>query len=158
MKKLLGIFLLLAMLTSLVAGCGNGGSGGNAGNAGNAAATSDRPEVDVDLTVLSSTMAQAEFFNILSNAADYMGKTIRVSGPYYSMYWAETGRVYHFVMVVEGDECCRMGMEFVRSGDYVYPDDYPSQYTMVEIVGVLGTYEEQGQSWVYLQVDEIIIL
>ena len=47
-------------------------------------------EVDVDLASMSTTMAQAEFNNIISNSADYMGKTIRVRGPYYSMYWDQT--------------------------------------------------------------------
>jgi len=114
--------------------------------------------VDVDLTALSSTMAQAEFINILTNPSDYLGKTIRVRGPYFNINFQEFGEVFHFVMVIEGDECCRMGFEFILSGDYAYPDDFPSQYARIEITGVLSVIEHGEQNFLYLATDEITLL
>lgn len=111
--------------------------------------------VDVDLSVLSSTMAQAEFFNILSNSSNYFGKTIRAKGVYYNECLNADGPFYHYVTIVYGDACCRMGFEFKLTDDYVFPKDYPAQNSMVDVVGVFDKYEESGHWYSYLAVDKI---
>ena len=118
----------------------------------------DARDIDIDLSELSRIMVQAEFQNILTNSADNIGKTIRVNGLYYSLFWEQADRHLHYVMIVDGDECCRMGFEFMLVGDSVFPDDYPAQYTLIEVTGIFSRYNELGATYLYLAVDEIVIL
>jgi len=132
-------------------------TGSSSGNSSNANAGA-RADVDVDLTALSSTIAQAEYNNISRKPTDYIGKTIRVSGAYFSLYLAETDQRYHIVTIVYGDECCRQGFEFRLSDEYTYPDDYPAENEVIEVVGVLDLYESNGLRYLYLAVGEITVL
>ena len=114
--------------------------------------------VDVDLTVLSSTMIYAEVYNIMTNPNNYVGKTIKMSGPYYASYYDETGLYYHYVVVEDAAACCMQGFEFIWSGDRAYPDDYPKDKAMIEVIGVFGSYEELSSTYYYLAVDDIAVL
>lgn len=178
MKKTLILLMILIVVGIFASGCAGDSVAADAiadvdtNNAGtaNADAPASIPDsiddtdtigdvsVDVDLSALSSTMAQAKFINIMQNSDDYLGRTIRVQGPYFSMPFPQTDEHLHFVMVIEGDECCRMGFEFMVSGDTVYPYDYPAQYAMIEIVGIISMLEEFGQYFLYIATDEIVLL
>jgi len=147
MKKHLSLLLLLSTLLMVAIGCGNKDT--SAVEAGN---------VDVDLTALSSTMVYAEVFNIMTTPDDYMGKRIKMSGPYYTAYYDETGSYYHYVIIEDATACCAQGLEFIWSGDHAYPDDYPEDRTIIEVVGVFGSYEESGNSYYYLAVDNLSVL
>ncbi|MCL2200375.1 MAG: hypothetical protein FWB75_00285 [Oscillospiraceae bacterium] len=130
-------------------------AGENPGNAGSE--TTSAANVDIDLTELSTTMMQARFHHILSNAEDYLGQTIRVRGQYHNMPFGD--EYLHFVMIIPGDECCRMGFEFMRAGDYVYPDDFPAQYGALEIKGVLTRgFDGTFGNFLYLAVDDVFII
>ena len=144
MKNFLLLFLIVLLTGLSAAGCSAG--------------TEPDADVDVDLTALSTTMAQAEFQNILSNQGDYLGKTIKVRGQYYSLIIDRTGNHHHYVIVVPGDECCMMGFEFKLSGDYTYPDDYPEQKVMIEVTGTLERYEELGNSYLHLAAADMNVL
>ena len=142
MKKFLLLLLIVLFACLSAAGC-----------------TTDKDsDVDVDLTALSTTVAQAEFQNILSNVEDYLGKTVKVSGQYYSLFVERTGNYYHYVITVPGDECCMMGFEYKLSGDFTYPDDYPAQDTMIEVTGTFERYEESGSSYLHIAADDMKVL
>ena len=112
----------------------------------------------MDLTGLSQTLVEAQYEHILANSADFLGKTIRVIGTYFPLYMAQYDTTYHYVIIVFGDECCQLGFEFKRDGDYVVPDDYPAMNTLIEVTGVLDRYEERGISYLYIAVTELILL
>ncbi len=117
------------------------------------------PNVDVDLTVLSANMVYAEVYNMMMYPDDYLGKTIKVSGPYYPLFYDGTGNYYHYVMIEDALACCQNGMEFIwDEGEHVYPDEYPKQDDIIEIVGELKSYKEEQYIYYYLDVDEIVIL
>lgn len=109
----------------------------------------------IDLTVLSSTMVYAEVYNITAEPDDYLGKTIKVSGLYYNSYYEETDTLYHFVFISDAAACCAQGLEFKWHGDHVYPDDYPAHQSLVEVTGVFDKYDELGETYYYLNVDNI---
>ena len=144
MKRNLIIFFVLLLLVVSTAGCSNG--------------TESASAVDVDLTGMSQTMVEAQFEHIMANSEDFLGKTIRVIGTYFPMYVAELNAMYHYVIIVYGDECCQLGFEFKRDGDYVVPDDYPAMTELIEVIGVLNRYEEWGVSYLYIAVEELIML
>lgn len=111
----------------------------------------------VDLTALSSTMVYAEVYNITTCPTDYMGKTIKMSGPYYAFYYDETDSYYYYVMINDAAACCQQGIEFIWNGEHTYPDDYPADKTNIETTGIFSSYEEQGETYYYLAVDDILI-
>jgi len=110
----------------------------------------DSAGVDVDLSKLSVTMAQAEYENIVTGSGKYIGKTIRATGAYYAMVNENTGDLYHYVIIVQGDECCQLGFEFKRDGEYTVPDDYPERNEAIEVTGILSRGEDRGFPYLYL--------
>lgn len=103
--------------------------------------------VDLDLTVLSSTMVYAEVFNMMSNPNDYIGKTVRVKGLFSIYQEPETQKVYCGVIVQDATACCAQGFDVVMPDDSRYPDDYPPAQSEVTVVGTIEadrTLEEYG--------------
>ena len=159
MKNYLAVILLLGA-AFILAGCQSVGASQpeNGDAAGFASETWEAEAVDVDLTRLSSTIAYAEAYSILTGPDAYMGKTIKVSGRYFPSYFSETGLNYHFVLIDDATSCCQQGFEFIWNGDRAVPDDYPEKDTEIELVGQLQSYKELGNTYCYLAVDEIIVL
>ena len=112
--------------------------------------------VDVDLTVLSSTMVYSEVYNMLYNdPAHYLGKTVKARGEF-SIYQLVTDGVLqpdpvsYACIISDAAACCAEGMEFVLEGDLTYPDDYPELGTEITVVGEFQAYEENGMTRYHL--------
>jgi len=146
MKKYLVLLHLVLFTALLTTGCTNDSNDANENG------------VDVDLAGLSMTIVQAEYERILSNADDYSGKTIRVNGLFYTLDFGDPGNRVHYIIIVMGDECCQLGFEFRRDGNYKFPGDYPSQNAMILITGTLHKDEEIGPSYLYIAVDEFVVI
>ena len=113
-------------------------------------------KVDVDLTVLSSTMVYSEVYNMLYNdPAHYFGKTVKAKGTF-SLYQLVTDGVLqpdpvaYACIIADATACCAEGMEFVLEGDYTYPDDYPELGAEITVIGEFQSYEENGMTWYHL--------
>lgn len=113
-------------------------------------------KVDVDLTVLSSTMVYSEVYNMLYNdPAYYLGKTVKAKGTF-SLYQLVTDGVLqpdpvaYACIIADATACCAEGMEFVLEGDYTYPDDYPELGAEITVIGEFQSYEENGMTWYHL--------
>ena len=112
--------------------------------------------VEVDLTVLSSTMVYSEVYNMLYNdPAHYLGKTVKAKGTF-SLYQLVTDGVLqpdpvaYACIIADATACCAEGMEFVLEGDYTYPDDYPELGAEITVIGEFQSYEENGMTWYHL--------
>lgn len=112
--------------------------------------------VDVDLTVLSSTMVYSEVYSMLYNdPAHYLGKTVKARGTF-SIYQLVTDGVLqpdpvsYACIISDAAACCAEGVEFVLEGDYTYPDDYPELGTEITVIGEFQSYEENGVTWYHL--------
>ena len=112
--------------------------------------------VEVDLTVLSSTMVYSEVYNMLYNdPAHYLGKTVKARGGF-SIYQLVTDGVLqpdpvsYACIISDAAACCAEGMEFVLKGDLTYPDDYPELGTEITVIGEFQSYEENGMTWYHL--------
>ena len=117
-----------------------------------------KKSVDLDLSKMSSVMAYAQLTKIYEKPGDYMGKTIKVKGPYRSFFYDVTGLYYHSVAVGDATQCCLKYLEFEWKGEHIFPDDYPEENTEIVIEGVLGSYDELGETYYYLTVDWITIV
>ena len=179
MKRLLCLLLAVCMTLSLCA-CGKG----REKDAGNDTSSSDvevsaptesiptpkeqetpgesKPSqpsadgVEVDLTVLSSTMVYSEVYNMLYNdPAHYLGKTVKARGEF-SIYQLVTDGVLqpdpvsYACIISDAAACCAEGMEFVLEGDLTYPDDYPELGTEITVIGEFQSYEENGMTQYHL--------
>ena len=106
--------------------------------------------VDVDLTVLSSTMVYSEVYNMLYyDQESYYGKTVKANGIFaiYQMVVdgvTQPDPVAYACIIADATACCAEGMEFVLEGDYTYPDDYPELGTEITVIGEFQSYEENG--------------
>lgn len=111
--------------------------------------------VDIDLTRMDKTMTYATMYNLMIYPNDYIGQTIRLSGEYYAIFYEETNKYYHYVLIKDATECCTQGIEFVwDDGSHVYPDEYPADTTKVEVTGVFETYYEEGDSNLYCRLKD----
>ena len=113
-------------------------------------------KVDVDLTVLSSSMVYSEVYNMLYNdPAYYLGKTVKARGEF-SIYQLVTDGVLqpdpvsYACIISDAAACCAEGMEFVLEGNYTYPDDYPELGAEITVIGEFQSYEENGMIWYHL--------
>ena len=113
-------------------------------------------KVDVDLTVLSSTMVYSEVYNMLYNdPAHYLGKTVKARGTF-SIYQLVTDGVLqpdpvaYACIIADATACCAEGMEFVPEGDLTYPEDYPELGAEITVIGEFQSYEENGMIWYHL--------
>ncbi len=107
-------------------------------------------DIDVDLTAMSSTAVYAEVYNMVTTPSDYNGKKVRMTGQF-SVYEDEsTGNVYFACLIADATACCSQGLEFVLSGDYTYPNDYPELGTDITVTGIFGTYDEYGNTYCQL--------
>lgn len=112
--------------------------------------------VDVDLTVLSSTMVYSEVYNMLYNdPPHYLGKTVKARGGF-SIYQLVTDGVLqpdpvaYACIIADATACCAEGMEFVPEGDLTYPEDYPELGAEITVIGEFQSYEENGMTWYHL--------
>lgn len=101
-------------------------------------------DIDVDLTVLSSTMVYSEVYNMMVSPENYIGKTVKMKGTFDFYYDEETDNRYFACVVQDATACCAQGIEFVLTDDYAYPDDYPEVEEEICVVGVFNTYQENG--------------
>lgn len=104
--------------------------------------------VDVDLTVLSSTMVYSEVYNMMRDPDTYLGMTIKVSGSLST--YEVSGRQCFACVVADALACCAQGLEFELDESYRYPDDYPEPGAAITLIGTFGMYQEEYNGNTYL--------
>ncbi len=112
--------------------------------------------VDIDLTVLSSTMVYSEVYNMMVSPENYIGKTVKMEGSFASYHDEATGNYYFACIIMDATACCSQGMEFVLTDDYTYPDDYPKDGGEICVVGVFDTYQEGDYTYCTLRNARIV--
>ncbi len=116
----------------------------------------DYDHIDVDLTVLSATLVYSEVYNMMIVPEEYIGKTIKMKGPF-SVYHDDYANKDYFACIIQdATACCAQGMEFAPTDDYTYPDDFPAVDEEICVVGVFDTYEEGGCTYCTLRDATII--
>ncbi len=114
------------------------------------------PAVEVDLTVLSSTMVYLEVYNMLyENTDSYVGKTVKMKGAFGVLQMVIDGVVSqepaaYACVIADATACCTQGIEFVLSEEHRYPEDYPPLGEEITVIGRFETYESNGIPGVHL--------
>lgn len=111
--------------------------------------------IDYDLTNMSSDMVYAIVYQMMVDPDAYIGKTFRMEGMYYAVYYEPTGKYYHYCIIQDAPACCAQGMEFVwGDGSHVYPDEYPKENTKIVVQGTFETYREDGDDNLYCRLKD----
>ena len=141
MKKTLSILLALCIcLLPLYTGCAN-----------------ESPvSVDLDLSVMSSTIVYAEMYNIQFDPGQYLGKVIRLRGLYSYYREPSTGVSYYACVVPDATACCMQGMEFVPAIEPEDPDHFLEDSADITVTGRLEIYVDEGISYLHLVEAEVI--
>lgn len=145
MKKLFCV-LLAALLLCTLAACGHEDTAQKPA----AEDAEDTAALDIDLTVLSSTMVYSEVYSMMSFPDDYIGKTVKMKGQFAIGYVYNTdgtpdeSTVRFACVIADATACCSQGLEFALAGRPVYPDEYPELGAEITVVGTFEWYEEDG--------------
>ncbi len=104
--------------------------------------------VDVDLSVLSSTMVYAEDNAMMTQPEDYVGKLVKMNGTFAVYVNSENGRVYYACVIQDATACCAQGLEFVLADEE--GDAYPSVGSNLTVIGRYELYEEDGYNYCHM--------
>ncbi len=107
-------------------------------------------DVDYNLTNINSDMVYSVVFQMMMDPDSYIGKTFRIEGIYYAVYYEPTEKYYHYCIIEDALACCAQGIEFVwEDGSHIYPDEYPQDNTKIVVEGTFETYRDEGDSNLY---------
>lgn len=120
-------------------------------NNDNSITASDDDSIDVDLTILSSTMIYSEVYNMMCMPENYIGKTVKMNGMFVVYTNEDQSMFYPAVIIEDATACCSQGLEFVVIGNPPYPDGYPEIETNITVIGTFETYLEDGNKYCRLQ-------
>ena len=97
----------------------------------------DLPPVDIDLTVMNQTMMYAQAYDMIYNSEQYIGKTVRIRGPFNTYTDTETGEVHRAILIRDATACCTQGIEFEPADPDV---STPAIDTELTVSGTFDTY------------------
>jgi len=153
MKNFIYVLLMICIAGLVFTGCSGAGN-----NENRAAAAGAAEGIDLDISVMSDTLAFAQVSVLFDNPDEYFGKTIKISGLYNSSHYEETEQYYHYLVISDASICCKQAVEFKWAGESPYPDDYPGEDTKILITGKFSSYDEDGFMYCYLAVSDLTII
>ena len=112
--------------------------------------TSKYGKIDVDLSSMSGTVAYSQVYNMMYSAKSYVGKVIRMAGPFSVGYSEETGKYYPSVIIKDATACCAQGLEFELRGAPPYPEGYPELSEEITVTGVFQIYYEGKDMYIHI--------
>ncbi len=138
MKKIIPMIIALALFLTA---CGGGepltnGEGG----------------IDIDLTVMTDTMVYSQVYDLMTNPTDYLEKTMKFVGTFYSEVDAATLTKYNFIIINDATGCCPQGLEFILDDE---EDEYPDEMQSIEMVGTVVPYEVAGNTYYRILATEV---
>ena len=134
MKKAFCAVLIMALLLSPFAGFAETAEGFET--------------IDLDLSLMSGTVAYAQVYQMVSEPENYVGKIIRMRGYFDVFEDQDTGIVYTSCIIPDAAACCAQGFEFIWAGDHAWPEAYPEPGTYLTVTGRFETYLEDN--WMYI--------
>lgn len=108
--------------------------------------------VDLDLLDLSDIVTFAQVNNMMYMSEDYMGDTVKIHGNYYRHDIEELDLSYHFLMLIDGTNCCTGIMEFKMQEGV----DYPESGTNLLLMGEYSNYTDDYGTYPYIIVSDYL--
>ena len=116
------------------------------------AVADDNLRIDVDLTMLSSTMVYSEVYNMTMTPDDYVGKIVKMEGICDCYHDESNGNDYYACIIQDATACCSQGIEFVLADG-----SYPEVGQNVCVVGRFETYQENDYTYCRLSGARILL-
>ena len=107
--------------------------------------TSEEVPPDVDLSTLHLSDKMAECAKIRNNYAEYLGKTVKISGYYRFQY-------FHYIVIY--DETMTENVYF----EFRYDGTVMNGVSKIEITGVFGEYSDSTGTYPCIDVTELRVL
>ena len=111
-------------------------------------------KIDVDLTVMSSTMVYSQVLNMLDEPSSYIDKIVKMSGPFRPFASTNPDYCYPAIVIQDATACCASGIEFLLYGvPRCSPkggNGYPALEEEATIVGRFETYLEGADMYIHL--------
>lgn len=101
--------------------------------------------IDIDLTVLSSTMVYSMVYCMVTSPDSYIGMTVKMCGQAASYHNEQTDEYYHACIIMDATACCSQGIEYELEGDY------PEDNEIIYVTGTFDTYTEDGYTYCILR-------
>ena len=101
--------------------------------------------IDIDLTVLSSTMVYSMVYCMVTSPDSYIGMTVKMCGVAASYHNEATDVYYHACIIQDATACCSQGIEYELEGDY------PEDNEIIYVTGTFDTYTEGGYTYCILR-------
>ncbi len=93
--------------------------------------------MDYDLSALSRTMMYSQVYDMIYNPDQYIGKTVRIFGPFNQYTDEATGEIHYACLIEDATACCTQGIEFEPADKHTV---MPPQDSMVLVSGTFDTY------------------
>lgn len=107
--------------------------------------------IDIDLTVLSSTMVYSMVYCMLTAPDEYTGMVVKMRGLSSSFHDEDNDIWYYACVVQDATACCQQGIEYELTDDYACPDDYPVDGQDICVIGTFDTYLDNGNTYYVLR-------
>ena len=110
--------------------------------------------IDIDLTTMNATMVYSEVNNMLSSPSSYVGKIVKMEGPFIPFDSTNPDYCYPAIVIRDATACCASGIEFLLYGvprcSKAGGNGYPLYNEEATIVGRFETYLEGTDMYVHL--------
>ena len=110
--------------------------------------------IDIDLTTMNATMVYSEVNNMLSSPSLYVGKIVKMEGPFIPFDSTNPDYCYPAIVIRDATACCASGIEFLLYGvprcSKAGGNGYPLYNQEATIVGRFETYLEGTDMYVHL--------
>ena len=110
--------------------------------------------IDIDLTTMNATMVYSEVNNMLSAPSSYVGKIVKMEGPFVPFDSTNPDYCYPAIVIRDATACCASGIEFLLYGvprcSKAGGNGYPLYNEEATIIGRFETYLEGTDMYVHL--------
>lgn len=110
--------------------------------------------IDIDLTTMNATMVYSEVNNMLSAPSSYVGKIVKMEGPFVPFDSTNPDYCYPAIIIRDATACCASGIEFLLYGvprcSKAGGNGYPLYNEEATIIGRFETYLEGTDMYVHL--------
>ncbi|MCR4793536.1 MAG: hypothetical protein K5871_12390 [Lachnospiraceae bacterium] len=108
-------------------------------------------DIDIDLTIMSSTVVYSQVYDMMVYPEDYIGMNIKMNGIYACTDTTNFDEFYCACIIQDATACCSQGIEFELTDDYAFPGDYPEYGDTVTVVGTFDIYKDGGYTYCTLR-------
>lgn len=100
---------------------------------------------DIDFTKFNFNIASAQIFDMMVDADNYLGKTVRIKGKFYTAD-TEFGQLYS-VLYYDATACCQTGLSFIPSSK----TKLPGLLEDIEVCGIYKIKKLNGHDYHYIE-------